>query len=163
MADILGKLGSSLDKGIRNISSRGKELVETTRLKSEIRDIEKAIEEKFSRLGRKVFEKMNQGAIAQEDLRDDATEITALFKKINQLNEAIRDVEVQAVRTRLGSETILCPKCRSSNRAGETFCSACGAALAADEASGDAIQCKACGSRVKPGMKFCGSCGGKVD
>ncbi|HTK90500.1 MAG TPA: AAA family ATPase [Verrucomicrobiae bacterium] len=44
-----------------------------------------------------------------------------------------------------------CPRCRTDNREGSRFCSACGAALDA--------ACPACGFAVEPGSRFCGGCG----
>lgn len=162
MPDFLGKLGSSLDKSLKTISAKGKELVETAKLKSEIRDTEKAVEEKFVRLGRKVFELLNQGHIPEDDLRADAGEITGLYRKINELNETISRVEAEAAKSRYGTETVLCSGCRAPNRTGEKFCSACGATLSEQAATTQTIKCTACGSMIKDGMKFCGTCGGKV-
>ncbi len=161
MADFLGKLGGSIDKGLKTISAKGKELVETAKLRAEIRDTEKAAEERFSKLGRRVFEMLNKGHVTEDDLRADAAEITNLFRKINELNETIRQVEEEAARSRHGADAILCPGCRAPNRMGERFCASCGAALSGPPTTG-AATCPACSSVIKEGMKFCGKCGAKV-
>jgi uncharacterized protein YfkK (UPF0435 family) len=164
MSDLLGKLGGGLDKGLRSIRAKGKELVETTKRKSEIRDAEKSIEECFARLGRKVFEMSNQGVLANNDvLHEEIAEITSVFRRIRELNDAIREVEAEAARTCDGADTILCPGCRTPSRVGEKFCTACGGSLVPpDSTSADIRQCSSCGSTIKPGTMFCGTCGKKL-
>jgi hypothetical protein len=66
MADILDKITGGIDRGIRTISSKSKEFLETTRLKGEIKDTEAAIQSKFQVLGKKVFEMLNRGVLNEE-------------------------------------------------------------------------------------------------
>ncbi|RIK10627.1 MAG: hypothetical protein DCC49_02960 [Acidobacteria bacterium] len=47
-----------------------------------------------------------------------------------------------------------CSKCNTENRAGATFCDACGAAID--------YTCKECGAAVKPHSKFCDRCGAQL-
>lgn len=47
-----------------------------------------------------------------------------------------------------------CSKCNTENRAGATFCDACGAAID--------YTCKECGAGVKPRSKFCDRCGAQL-
>jgi methyltransferase-like protein len=44
MADIFEKITGKIDKGIEAVSSKGKELIETTKLKKEIKDVQNFIE-----------------------------------------------------------------------------------------------------------------------
>lgn len=48
-----------------------------------------------------------------------------------------------------------CPKCNNPVKAGQKFCSACGAPLPADID----LRCPKCKSSVKQGQKFCAVCG----
>lgn len=48
-----------------------------------------------------------------------------------------------------------CSKCKAENRAGATFCDACGAALE--------YKCTACGAEVRPHSRFCDRCGAEFD
>lgn len=129
MKDLLGKLGNRLDAGVKNLGTKGRELVEVTKLKLEIRDTEKSVDERFRRLGRKVFDMLNQGPVAEEELRTDAAEIEPLLQKIAALNETIRQVEAESANARQGVATPVCGSCGAANRAGGKFCSACGAKI----------------------------------
>lgn len=54
MADFFEKITGGIDKGIKTVSSKGKELIETTKLKGEIKDVQNLIQSKFQALGKKV-------------------------------------------------------------------------------------------------------------
>lgn len=51
MADFFEKITESIDKGIKTVSSKSKELIETTKLKGEIKNVQNSIENKFQNLG----------------------------------------------------------------------------------------------------------------
>jgi membrane protease subunit (stomatin/prohibitin family) len=51
-------------------------------------------------------------------------------------------------------DTIKCPSCGASIRAGTKFCPECGVPII--------TQCPKCGTKVKPGTKFCPECGEKL-
>lgn len=82
MPDIFEKIADKIDKSIKTVGSKSKELIETAKLKGEIKDVETVIENKFRALGKKVYEMMNRGALNQEDLEMDCKEIASLYRKI---------------------------------------------------------------------------------
>ena len=49
---------------------------------------------------------------------------------------------------------MLCPTCKTENKAGGRFCTACGSQLA--------LACVTCGFSNAPGDRFCGGCGGAL-
>lgn len=79
VADIFEKITGKIDKGIKAVSSKGKELIETTKLKSEIKDVQNSIESRFQALGKKVFEMINREALNEGELKADCKEIAPLF------------------------------------------------------------------------------------
>lgn len=89
MGDLFEWVKGSIDKGIKTISSKGKELLETTKLKGEIKDVQSSIEGKFQALGKKVFEMINRGGLNEEELKTDCREIAALFKRITELEKIV--------------------------------------------------------------------------
>jgi hypothetical protein len=49
---------------------------------------------------------------------------------------------------------MLCPTCKTENKAGGRFCTACGSQLT--------LACVTCGFSNAPGDRFCGGCGGAL-
>lgn len=162
MADIFEKIIGKIDKGIKTVSSKGKELIETTKLKGEIKDVQNSINIKFQALGKKVFEMINREALNGEELKTDCKEIASLFKKITELEEAIKRVELEALKVRYGADTVICSKCGSPNKSDARFCMSCGSAMMA-EAGVEGKTCPTCNAPVKEGAKFCMRCGGKIE
>jgi len=161
MADFFDKVMGSINKGVDAVSSKGKELIETAKLRAKIRDVESTIQNRFNALGKKVFEMINKEILSEENLKADCGEITALYKKITELEEAIKQVELEALKMRRGVDAIMCKKCGAPNKAGDKFCSACGSALAV-EVKSEGNNCPACGVSIKEGSKVCERCGEKI-
>lgn len=98
MADFSEKITDGIDKSIITVSSKGKELLETAKLKGEVTDTEVSIQRKFNALGMKVFEMLSRGALNEEVLMRDSGEISSLFKRITELEEAVKRVELEALK-----------------------------------------------------------------
>lgn len=162
MADFFEKVKGGIDKGIKTVSSKSKEFLETTKLKGEIRNNETAIQAKFNALGKKVFEMLNRGALNESELRADCGEVASLYKKITELEEAIKKVELEALKMRHGADAIMCPKCGAVNKTGDKFCGGCGYSLVVEVVS-EGKTCPTCGASIKEGIKFCSRCGGKLE
>lgn len=162
MADFFEKVKGGIDKSIKTVSSKSKEFLETAKLRAEIRDVETTIQNRFNAIGKKVFEMINREALNEDELRADCGEIAGLYKKITELEEAIKKVELETLKTRYGADAIMCAKCGGVNRFGDKFCSSCGSSLTAEFVS-ESKTCLTCGSPVKEGAKFCSKCGGKID
>lgn len=161
MADILNKVMDGINKGVTAVSSKSKELIETSKLRAEIRDVESTIQNSFNALGKKVFEMINKEALSEENLKADCGEITAFYKKITGLEEAIKQVELETLRIRHGANAVMCVKCGAPNKADDKFCSGCGSALTV-EVKSEGNNCPACGASIKEEAKFCMRCGGKI-
>jgi ribosomal protein L40E len=162
MADFFEKVKGGIDKGIKTVSSKGKELIETTKLKGEIRDVQNSVDIKFQAFGKKVFEMLNRGALIEDELRAECKEIASLFKKITELEDAIRKVELETLKMKYGTDTIICSKCGSPNKSDARFCMSCGSAMVV-EVKAEGKTCPTCGAPVKEGAKFCVNCGGKIE
>jgi len=160
VADFFEKVRGGIDKGIKRVSSKGKELIETTRLKGEIKGVQSSIEAKFQSLGKKVFEMLNRGALNEDELKTGCKEIASLFKKMTELEGAIKRVELEALRMRHGVDAIMCSKCGAHNKSDAKFCMNCGSAMVVEVKAEDKT-CPTCNAPVKEGAKFCMKCGGK--
>jgi predicted nucleic acid-binding Zn ribbon protein len=162
MADFFEKVRGGIDKGIKTVSSKGKEFLETTRLKGEIKDVQASIQSRYNALGKKVFEMLNRGLLNEDELKADCGEIAKLFKRITELENAIKQAELEASKMRYGEDAIMCAKCGVPNKSGDKFCSSCGAALTTEIVS-EGKTCPTCGTSIKEGAKFCSKCGGKIE
>ena len=160
MADFFEKITGSIDKGIKTVTSKSKELIETAKLKGEIRDVEASIQSRFQGLGKKVFEMLNRDALNEDDLRVDCKEIASLFKRITELENLIKQVELEALKMRYGTDIIVCPNCKAHNNSDAKFCMNCGSAIII-EVESEVKTCPTCNAPVKEGAKFCVRCGGK--
>ena len=161
MTDIFGKITSGIDKSIKTIGSKSKEFLESTRLKGDIKDTNVIIQSKFQALGKKTYEMLNRGLLNEDELRFDCAGIAELFKKITELEDAIKKIELEALRMQHGSDAVVCSKCRAPNNENGKFCMSCGAALNI-EVRVEGNLCPACGAKAKEGAKFCVRCGGKM-
>lgn len=55
-------------------------------------------------------------------------------------------------------QTVLCPECGGSNKAGQKFCGACGKQLEAEK-----VNCVKCGALIDKSKRFCSECGASQD
>lgn len=161
MADLFEKITDGIDKGIKTVSSKGKEFFESTKLKGEIKNVQKAIEDRFQALGKKVFEMVNREALNKKELKAACKEIASLFRRIIDLENEIKQVELEAVRMRYGSDIIACPKCGGHNKFDAKFCISCGSYILI-ETPAESNTCQTCNAPLKEGAKFCMRCGGKI-
>lgn len=161
MADFFEKVKGGIDKGIKTVSSKSKEFLETIKLKREVGDVEATVQSRFNALGKKVFEMLNRGALNEDELRTDCGEIASLYKKITELEDAIKKVEHEALKMRHGADAMMCAKCGGVNKSGDKFCNSCGSSLVAEVVS-ESKTCPTCGASIKEGGKFCLRCGGKI-
>jgi hypothetical protein len=121
MADFSEKITGNIDKNIRTVSSKGKELLETAKLKGEVTDTEVSIQRKFNALGKKVFEMLNRGALNEEVLMKDSGEISNLFSRITELEEAVKKVELEALKIQSEVDTIISSKGSSPDKSDADF------------------------------------------
>ncbi|MFZ5997586.1 MAG: zinc-ribbon domain-containing protein [Nitrospirota bacterium] len=158
MADFFDKVRDGVDKGIKTVSSKSKEFIEVTRLRSQIKDADSQINAGYRDLGKKAYEMMNRGALASQELKGDCEKIAALYCQINELEEGIRKAELEAARARLGMNVKSCPGCGTFNNESDKFCTNCGSPMAAVAVGRTCI----CGEPIKNNSKFCIKCGTKI-
>jgi hypothetical protein len=162
MTDFFDKIAGGIDKGIKTVSSKSKELIETTKLKGEIRDVQSLIQNKFQGLGKKVFEMINKGSLNEDEIKTDSKEIATLYKKITGIEEEIKKVELEATKARYGADTVKCPKCGEPNSSESKFCVSCGSSITIETAP-EGKACPTCGAALKDDAKFCVRCGKRIE
>jgi len=166
MSNFLDRLSEDFNKGIKNISSKSKELIEITKLKTDIKDLQRQIPEKYTKLGKKVYEMNNKHGINQSQIQTQCEEIAGLFKQIHVHEVQIIEIEKQAKMERVGTDKAFCPKCNEVNFAEDKFCISCGFGLggAVEQSEGiNQLDCASCGNTIDANSKFCMKCGAKVN
>lgn len=162
MPSFLDKVGDSLDKGFKAVGAAGKDFMETSRLKREIQETEKAAEQGFTALGRRVYDMLGKGGLDEPSLRQDARAIRTLFDRVNELGAEVTRIENQAAQQAHGGASLSCAQCGGANRQGDRFCGHCGTALAAAPTPPPPVAppaCPSCGNAVKATARFCNKCG----
>jgi hypothetical protein len=160
MADFFEKLAENLDKGIKTVSAKGKQFLETHQLNSDLSEVKNRIRVKYQRLGEKVYEMNNQGAINPEELKPEMEVISEDYKLVAELEAAIKEAESRAVAEVEGCAASTCPKCNASNLQGAKFCAKCGEPL--EVAGPQGAVCGHCGQAVKEEFKHCPKCGAQL-
>lgn len=159
--DFIEKLAGDIDKGIKAISSKGKEIVDSAKLKGELREVQSAIQSRYAELGKCVYEMNNIGHLNEESIKLNCADIKGLYNKITEIEESIRKIELDAASIRFGKDAIICTNCKSLNKSGDKFCCSCGTGLSAEVALVAGL-CPACSTPLKEDAKFCGRCGSKI-
>lgn len=158
MVDFFNKITDGIDKSIKAVSSKSKEFIETTKLNSEIRDVRREIDIKFQLVGKNVFEMFNKNIFNEEKIKLDCLKIRDLFKKITELEDAIKIVEGEALKQRYGPDTVMCTKCGAYNRNINKFCVGCGTPIVVEPAV-ESKTCPVCGTNIDDNAIFCVKCG----
>jgi hypothetical protein len=104
---------------------------------------------------------VNRGGLNAVELEADCKEIASLYKKMAEVEEEIKKVDLEAVKMRYGGDAIICPKCSAPNKYSDRFCISCGCALS-HGVSVEGKTCSTCGAPIKEGAKFCMRCGSKI-
>ena len=164
---IAGKVGDTVEKGVKTGSDSYKKMTEKARLKKEIAQAESAIQNAYIEIGKK-FAQENPENEAYKEFFDTIAEKNA---DIEKLNAQIFDLE----------DKITCKKCGASLDKDAKFCNKCGekievpvvtaevveegdaseAAEAPAEEKAEAKVCSNCGAELEEGSNFCDKCGTK--
>ena len=109
--DFFDKLGDMLINAGKEVSDRAKDVSDSTKLSYEIRKKKQALEEKYSALGKKIYEEKKGSD--DEDI-----------KAIGELLDEIKDMEDRYADARGGRR---CAKCGAVVPMDSSFCNKCGA------------------------------------
>lgn len=130
MADLLKKLQQGIDRGLTAVTTKGKEVMETAQLRSQIKDLEEEKRGRLEELGNIVYTLVTHQRLDEEHKRviEKCEALAVLEKKIQEKEEGIREIQ-RKTQEILGLQ-----------------------------AAQPVARCE-CGADLCEGMKFCGSCG----
>ena len=165
MADLFNKLKQGLDKGVTAASVKSKEVIESTKLKSQIRDLQGRKRESLEELGNIVYTMFLQGSFDESRVREKAAAVAALDDQIKQKEAEEKDIHLKAQEA-MGKPKMggVC-SCGAELPVGAKFCGKCGRKIEAAPApppNAATNTCPGCGAALNPGTKFCARCGRQI-
>lgn len=144
---IFEEIGKNISSAGQGVMQKSKNIVDATRLNSNISENDKKIAELFAILG-KIYYQQNKDAAGVEG-QEHIDAINALYQQNAQLREQVK--QIQGIK--------ICANCGAEMAYAANFCSSCGKPAVADNRQ----KCPNCGSPVSEGFAFCVECGAKLN
>ena len=167
MADFFDKLKEQVTAGITTVTTKSRVAVETTRLRSQIRRVEKEKREALAQLGTRAYQEVcERGHVEQDRIQEAVQRIQTLDQSIKELGKEITRLE--ALETAApwpaggGENSIATCTCGAPVPEGGKFCATCGVDVQEIVAKAAAAHCPRCGAGSSPTAKFCRSCGAAI-
>lgn len=163
MADFFDKLKDKLDEGISTLSAKSKGAIELSRLRNQLRILEKEKDDRLRDLGRLVYDMVRLDKYHPQEVREFCLKIGEVDRQIVLVVEEIK--KTQALSSQSGQESFITTcDCGAGLSAKQKFCGGCGRdvsaltlqpVLPAEETK----PCTSCGFEIKAAANFCGKCG----
>ena len=126
MTDFFDKVKQGVGKGVTTVSVKSKEMLEASKLDSQIADVQKQKKEASEELGNIAHTMLLKGSLDEERLRAKSAAITALDEEITQKENELMEIRAKA-REALGKpRPVAICSCGGEIREGAKFCSKCG-------------------------------------
>jgi NADH pyrophosphatase NudC (nudix superfamily) len=127
MADFLDKVKQGFGKGVTTVSVKSKELLETSKLKSQIAEVQKQKKEALEELGNIVYTMFLKGAFDDERLQAKSMAIAALDEQIKAKENELMETRARAQEALGKPKPIGVCACGAEIHEGTKFCGKCGA------------------------------------
>ena len=130
MADFLGKMKDSLNKGVATISTGSKNVIEKTKINSFISTFEEEKKQLLEALGNKIYTYSinNGGDIPREEIENLLHEISKRIEQIAEQNKKLEELDSEMKKVTGKSVeglTVEC-ECGYENSINSVFCAKCG-------------------------------------
>jgi len=132
----------TMEEGLEKLGKKSETLVETTKVKLQISQLQKEVGEKQKELGALYYTLYKQESDEKEPLEKICLEIMELEKKILALEQEMGKKD---------SDSLICPKCNTVNSKNSMFCNNCGEKI-------QRLICQKCGEPLDAGVQSCASC-----
>jgi len=126
MADFLNKVRYGIGKGVTTASVRSKEVLETTKIKSEIRGLEDRKKASLEELGNILYTMFLKGDLDEERLKSKCGPIAALDAQIKEKEEDLKVVHSKAQEALGKPKPVGVCACGAELYEGTKFCGKCG-------------------------------------
>ena len=129
MADFFDKVKQGVGKGITTVSVKSKEMLEVSKLNSQIADVQKQKQDALEELGNIVHTMLSKGALDEERLRAKSATISALDEQITQKEADLVETHTKAQEALGRPRPIAVCDCGAEIHEGAIFCGKCGKKL----------------------------------
>lgn len=127
MADFFDKVKQGVGKGVTTVSVKSKEMLESSKLKSQIAEIQKQKREALEELGNIVYTMHLKDAFDEERLRTKSAAIASLDEQIKQKENELAETHAKAQEALGKPKAIGVCACGAEIHEDAKFCGRCGA------------------------------------
>ncbi len=127
MADFLDRLRQGVGKGVTTVSVKSKEMLEVSKVNSQIADIHKQKKEALEELGNIVYTMHLNAAFDEDRLRTKSAAIGALDQQIKQKEIELTEIHVKAQEALGKPKPVAICACGAEIYEDTKFCGKCGA------------------------------------
>jgi len=126
MADFFDRMKQGVGKGVTTVSVKSKEMLEASKLKSQIADIQKQKKEALEELGNIVHTMILKSGLDEERLRAKSAAIAALDDQIKQKEQELEEIHAEAQEALGKPKAIGVCACGAEIHESAKFCNKCG-------------------------------------
>ncbi len=126
MADFFDKLKQGVGKGVTTVSVKSKEMLEVSKAKSQIADIQKQKKEALEELGNIVYTMYLNAAFDEDRLRTKGAAIAALDQQIKHKEIELTEIHAKAQEALGKPKPVAICSCGAEIYEGTKFCGRCG-------------------------------------
>lgn len=159
-------MGRKLTMTGQGAIQKSKDMVEITRLNSQMGELNKNTEVLCRAIGRIIMEEY-VGIAAEEIEAELDKEVHASKKSVLKKVVEIKKIELKILECQEQIKSLKgivhCPNCGANVRNDALFCGKCGFRMETEEKNAKMKACKKCGALIPEDSVFCVSCGCKVD
>jgi len=169
MADFFDKVKQGISRGVTTASVKSKEMLEVTRLKSQIDTVQIQKRGAIEELGNIVYTMLLKENIDEVRIKDKGTAILKLDSQIKDIENEILIVQNKARESLGGVAPVGKCTCGADIFEDTKFCSGCGKKVESPQTTAPQAEappsktvCTQCKAELIAGTKFCNECGAKV-
>jgi hypothetical protein len=126
VADFFGKLKQGVGKGVTTVSVKSKEMLDVSKLKSQIAEVQKQKREALEELGNIAHTMLSKGALDEERLRAKSATIASLDDEIRRKENELMEIHAKAQEALGKPKPIAICACGAQLFEGVKFCGKCG-------------------------------------
>ena len=126
MADFFDKFKQGVGKGVATVSVKSREMIEVSRINSQIANIQQRKKEALEELGSIAHTMLLKGALDEERLRDRSAAIAALDEQIKQKEAELTEIHGRAQEALGKPKPVAVCACGAEVYEGTKFCGKCG-------------------------------------